>query len=210
MNNHSDVVGYSAIKSRRGSVVLRAFIWHHSHMLDLGVLGGSSSAARAINDHGDVVGWSNSAVYPDTHAFRYSKGRMDDLTARNHGYNSASGINDTGEIVGQTASIGSSFTPTCWFHNNLQYLGGGFQGEANAVNDAGFIAGAICQHDLGSSNACVWQRGQLKILKVPSDALSSAATAINNCGVVVGAFKLPSGSVPCKWNLSDAARHAFL
>jgi len=86
----------------------------------LGALGGDkSSAANAINNSGDVVGFSNSKV-PDItlfdaphfgacgsnyHAFLYSNGKMYDLTRQlvdGSGWQLcfASGINDAGQIAG--------------------------------------------------------------------------------------------------------------
>ena len=74
-----------------------AFLWQRGKLTDLGTLGGKSSAAVAINELGQVIGWSKTrtqvrfdsgeaCVGPDTtgcvtprHAFLWQKGRMSDL-----------------------------------------------------------------------------------------------------------------------------------
>jgi probable HAF family extracellular repeat protein len=48
--------------------------------LDLGTLGGTQSFAYAINNNGDVVGYSYTAS-GDTHAFSYSGGVLMDLNS---------------------------------------------------------------------------------------------------------------------------------
>lgn len=47
-------------------------------MTDLGVLGGNNSFAQAINDRGQVVGFSDAADFY-THAFVWESGVMNDL-----------------------------------------------------------------------------------------------------------------------------------
>jgi len=34
-------------------------VWQHGTMADLGTLGGTDSAATAINSHGQIAGWAN-------------------------------------------------------------------------------------------------------------------------------------------------------
>jgi probable HAF family extracellular repeat protein len=66
---------------------------------DLRTLGGTSSEARAINAHGHIVGFANTAQNANTHAFLYD-GTMHDLGI--DGLNSAAyGINSNGHVVGQ-------------------------------------------------------------------------------------------------------------
>jgi len=73
-------------------------------MVDLGTLGGASSEALAINNLGQVVGWSELAT-KDRHAFLFDQGRMIDLNnlidpSSGWVLRNATAINDRGQIAG--------------------------------------------------------------------------------------------------------------
>lgn len=86
----------------------RACLWHQGQVTDLGTLGqGRISSATAINDQGEIVGWSYVSEYKDQEirAFVWQRGKMHDLNgliAPDTGWVlvSANGINDLGQIVG--------------------------------------------------------------------------------------------------------------
>ena len=105
LNNLWQVVGEADLAGEAP----HAFIWDGTGMLDLGTLGGPSSAAWGINDHGDVVGNSDlpnakSQEEIRFHAFLWRHGTMydlndllvDDTHIRLTG---AHGINNAGLIV---------------------------------------------------------------------------------------------------------------
>lgn len=105
INDNGQVVGYSYLT---GNGTSHAFIYDGGTMTDLGVLaGGDRSAARAINNNGDVVGDGNVALGADAeYPFLYSNGVMQNLNAllpANSGWVllNARDINDYGEIVGE-------------------------------------------------------------------------------------------------------------
>ena len=68
-------------------------------MVDLGTLGGDTSAAYAINQQGQVVGVS-APVKNDYgfHAFLWDDGTMTDLGTFGPGNRSAEAINDHGQV----------------------------------------------------------------------------------------------------------------
>lgn len=83
---------------------------------DLGTLGGTiatnqngepTSAAAAVNDVGEVVGYSLLADNKSTHAFLYRNGTMTDLTP-NFYFSMAVGINNSGVIIGNYAKTATS------------------------------------------------------------------------------------------------------
>jgi probable HAF family extracellular repeat protein len=121
INNHGTVVGYSDLtpttiepfESTSGSGPVgvapietinpgteHAFVYEHGHMSDLGTLGGSSSEAVAVNNHGDIVGWSNPAGNDGEHAFLYHNGTMTDLGTLGGFESGAVSVNDKGQVVG--------------------------------------------------------------------------------------------------------------
>src|SRR5215204_2010392 len=67
---------------------------------DLGTLGGSHSWASAINDPGQVVGYSNLAGDQNYHAFLYKDGKMTDLGTLGGTSSEAKGINISSQVVG--------------------------------------------------------------------------------------------------------------
>jgi probable HAF family extracellular repeat protein len=73
-------------------------------MKDLGTLGGPGSFANAINNSGEITGWSTSAGAA-MHAFLYRRGTMidlNDVTPKGLGWTLEYGaaINDRGQIAG--------------------------------------------------------------------------------------------------------------
>jgi probable HAF family extracellular repeat protein len=104
---------------------LRAVLWKHGKITDLGALeGGYSSIAVGVNAGGQVVGFAVNGVpddfsivgYPtQTRAFRWQKGAMQDIGTLPGGTDAvALMVNEGGQIVGQSYT-GNSVppTPTC-------------------------------------------------------------------------------------------------
>lgn len=76
---------------------------------DLGALGGTSSAAMAINASGRVVGWADTGS-GTPEAFIYSNGKMTGLGTLSGGTSSgASAINFSGEVVGTGTTASGAY-----------------------------------------------------------------------------------------------------
>jgi probable HAF family extracellular repeat protein len=78
-----------------------AFRFVDGEMTDLGTLGGKTSAASDINDHGYIVGRSDGRG--GMHAFIHDDNGMHDLGALAGGSSEAYSINNRGEVVGRSA-----------------------------------------------------------------------------------------------------------
>jgi probable HAF family extracellular repeat protein len=212
VNNAGQVVGTSS-----GHAVL----WQNGVMSDLGMLGGNSSSAGAINDAGQVTGIATTAT-GETAAFLWQGGVMHDLGAAR----AANGINRSGQISGTGAgsALATLWTPTTpnGTTGSSQTLGTVPQGEdgvdsywlldleesaAAGVNDLGTVVGnsqawwtyageggGLLYRSVGF----LWSDGVMQRL----GGLSNA-TAINNAGQIVG--NGPYTTPP--W---DGPTHAYL
>ena len=147
INNHGQVVGID---------YGRAFLWTKDHGREyLGDLGGGLThyaMPKAINERGQVVGWS---LTPSGyfHAFLWtSDGGIVDLGSLGNYGSSASDINNRGQIVGSFEDwLGPNITGyaalwtarTGWLDLNdlIPEDTGWHLYGANGINDAGFVVG---------------------------------------------------------------------
>ncbi len=114
-------------------------------IVDLGTLGGTSSVARAINEHSQVVGWSQDAA-GRTEAFLWQNGSMTGLGFLPGGSNSmAYAINNHGEITGRANVSASAYHAFRFSEGTMASIGtmdDGLVSLGTGINDAGDIAGA--------------------------------------------------------------------
>jgi len=166
---------------------------HSLRVTDLGTLGGTFSDAAAINDRGDVVGYSETAR-GTIEAFLWRDGRM-----RGLGDLQLSDINNHGWAVGSVPTEGgTAYHAVLWRDGVTQDLGtlGGRYSYAAAVNDRGQIVG-VSQTASGGWHAYLWQHGVMRDLGL------DGATDINDRGQVVGGTSLASGYHAYRWDRGD-------
>ena len=127
---------------------------------DLGTLGGTNSAARAINDAGQVAGWSYTANNAAYHATVWNGATATDLGAPLGGTSSvATAINTAGQVVGyaffaknaQHAAVwnGTTATDLNSFLDASTVSAGWVLTEATGINDNGWIVGNASNASLG-------------------------------------------------------------
>lgn len=185
INNLGQIVGDAQHIAIGGYDGFQAFVFAGGHMTDLGTLGGFSSQAQAINDNGQIVGWSNyNFSSQGTHAFTYQNGTMVDLhtlAGLNGGSSSATDINNLGQIVGEVD--GHAF-----LYSNGQTTDLGGCGQLRCVplsiNDHGAFV-ILSENANGVGKGFLYEQGTLTDL----GSLGGSATvprSINNDGIIVG------------------------
>lgn len=155
ISNNGSVVGDYARDAGMMSAYNRTAVrWRGDNMVELGELDGhTSSTARDINEAGQIVGWSWTDTGADTELVRavmwdgndvHDLGVLPGDTASR-----AEGINRTGEVVGWSGTPDKTMSRAfIWVNGRMLDLNevlldrkGWILTEANAINDAGQIAG---------------------------------------------------------------------
>ena len=170
---------------------------------DLGSLGYGVSRALAINNNGQVTGYSyTGATVPEPgtccadcytnhkklcvahlyHAFLWSNGTMTDLGTLGGNYSQGLAINLPGEVVGWAQTKAGPSDSFLWDGKTMVDLGSAFR--VYGINDSGQMAGACTTST--SSYPCVDSNGKVTALTDPPNLSCSGAIAINNNGQVLG------------------------
>jgi probable HAF family extracellular repeat protein len=191
------------------SCVLLALLLGASHSLvasavysvtDLGNLGGSYSYGNAINNTGQVTGYSDTPS--GNHAFLFSNGQMTDLgTLAGFTQSAGNGINNAGQVTGSSNNFGV-FSGHAFLYSNGQMTDLGTLDASgspnaysygNAINNAGQITG-VSTTSSGSGHAFLYINGQMTDLGTPANFEgSSEGTAINDAGQVTGSLNSGPG-----------------
>ena len=155
-------------------------------VIDLGTLGGASSQAWEINNNGQVVGTSNPAGPPATHAF------VNDVTTNalidisTSGANGFGGINDSGQVTGTVSSTGANNSRAT---RSITYYP---TATATAINNNGQMTGQVSMIGTGRNHAFIWDpltgMTDIGVLDTYTHSVnrSSNGRAINSQGQVVG------------------------
>lgn len=210
INERGQIIGNKTVNGAE-----HAFLWRNGTMTDLGTLGGKQSYAVAINESGQVVGWSatkrnDQLGRPVKHAFLWQAGKMSDLNPPGPFRSRAVAINEAGQVLIQTFRESNCLdystcpgnedpTPTderawLWAGGNFAKLGtvGGLSATAVALNDNGQAIGH------GRDHAVLWENGVTTDLgTLPRFANAPCwPRDINNQGQVVGSM---FGGEPERW-----------
>jgi probable HAF family extracellular repeat protein len=197
---------------------VRAVLWNAGKISDLGTLeGGYESAAFAVNNRGQVVGFATNTI-PDpfsffpptqTRAFLWQNGVMRDLGTLGGPDAWAFFVNEQGQIAGEsyTNSIPNSSNGVCspnvptqdpfiWERGRMIDLGtlGGTCGIANGLNNQGEVVGLSSVAGNLAFHPFLWSRGVLTDLGTLGGD-NGQASWVNDAGDVIGEADLPGSQV---------------
>lgn len=155
INNAGQIVGWSVTTQPGISYPSpdHAFLYANGRMSDLGNISslfGNFSHAVAINNSGEVVGWSINDSF-ETHAFVCRGGIMTDLGTLGGSESRANDINDDGTIVGWSYLAGDTearafVAARGTAMKNLGKLAGEIGSSAKSINRKGEIVGGSIQN----------------------------------------------------------------
>jgi probable HAF family extracellular repeat protein len=187
---------------------MRAFIWRHGTLQNMGTLGGPDSCALWINDNGQAAGHSyiNSTVnpafgFPTQDPFLWDHDKMIDLGTLGGVIGVANGLNNRGQVVGASDLEGDlTAHPFLWDRGRLMDLGtlGGTFGVATSINDGGEVVGGATNKNDQAILAFLWKKGVMTDLGTVEGDDCSVANYISSSGQIVG------NSFPCAGGPSHA------
>jgi len=209
VNNRGQVAGVSYTNTvanpSTGLPTQDPFFWEDGKMVDIGTLGGTNGGVRALNSHGQVVGYSNLAGDSVTHAFLWDKKEgLRDLGSLGGSSSFASWMNDKGEVAGLSSLPGDQQIHAFLWKNGVMIdLGvppAKESSKALSINANGQIVGEswIGDGSVGPFAGWLWEDSgpivDLNQLVLPgSDLTVVGASFVNDRGEIAGEGRLPNG-----------------
>lgn len=194
----------------RGQVAFSEFVepgrvdakfYDGNEIVDLGTLGGRIAAAVAVNDAGQVTGYSTIDGNGQYHAFLWSRmaGMVDLGTVAGAIDLYAVDINNRAQVTGTaTFSEEPSARPFVWSRRTGMIDLGPLEGAsavALQINDAGRVMGQAS----GQEAIFSWtQAGGMEVIKSPV-GFSILASDQNTAGQIVGRYNIPTGNRMFLW-----------
>ena len=204
-----------------GLPVGRAVLWtKDGKIIDLGAVpGGSESLAAAVNNRGEVVGFSDNDILDpfsmaglatQTRAFLWQNGEIQDLGTLGGSDAIAFFVNEKGQIAGQsytnsTPSQAFGFPtqhPFFWENGKMVDIGtlGGTLGSPSWMNNRGQVVGFSTEATDQNSHAFFWDKETgLKDLGFLPGGTYGNAMWINDAGEVVGGSDSSNGFHAYLW-----------
>ena len=180
VNNHDQIAGNTILVGPTHAALLQA-----GALTDLGTLGGDMSGVTALNDHGQIVGFSTTASGA-THGFLWQDGAMTDLGTLGGLSSRAIALNEHGQVVGNSTTGTGATHGFLWQDGVMIDLGtlGGATTEVRALNARGQIVGRSTT-PTGDGHAFLWDGGVMTDLGTLGGTQSDAH-AVNKHGQIAG------------------------
>lgn len=168
-------------------------------VVDLGVLPGTTtSVASAINNQGEIVGWSNTKSGTRAFLFTPIEGMVELPALTPGGATLARDINDAHQIVGIADGVKyGTGRAVIWADGRvapLGDLGSGNWSDAWAINEAGQVVGSAEVGDFVASEHAFLYEPSIGMIDITPQVQFAAARGINEVGQVTGWADAPDGS----------------
>jgi probable HAF family extracellular repeat protein len=185
------------------STQTRGFFWDHGFKQDLGTLGGPDALPEAMNNRGQIVGWSYTSFTPNANngyiclpgvpsqnPFFWDKGQMVDIGTFGGTCGVAIFINNRGQVVGTSNLAGNqTHHAFLWERGRMKDLGtlGGPNAEADWISDSGLVVGrADVSMENSNHHAFLWKNGAMTDLGILDPWPCSTALSVNSKGQAIG------------------------
>jgi probable HAF family extracellular repeat protein len=225
MNDQNECVGISTYNELglSGQPLYHAVLWKDRQIVDLGTLGGNQSLAHAINNRGQIAGWSLNQTPAETNiwedypfplgtqqrAVLWNNGVIQDLGTLGGPSAWAMELNEQGQVIGQSftdvlgkrrTSVGGytwsrPFAAFVWENGKMVDLGnlGGTFNVPVRINNKGQVIGFMSTKGDSSFHPFLWDKGMLKDLGTFGGS-GGQANAINDAGEIVGGANQVNGA----------------
>jgi probable HAF family extracellular repeat protein len=206
INDRGQAVGFSFTTAvpnpSTGLPTLDPFLWDRGKMINLGTLGGTFGEAIAINNRGQVAGFSDLEGDLTNHAFVWDRGVMTEIGTFGGDNSIAFWINDAGQVVGNAQLPDGTHHGFFWSKGKMTDIGTlGSDPCSNAfdINTRGQVIGTTADCHGHILHFFVWENGTFTDLGAQvlpgSDFATVEPVVINDVGEIVGNGTMLNGDV---------------
>ena len=168
INENGQIAGFSFTNSIPSPVfgipTADPFLWDRGSMNDLGTLGGTFGLATALNNRGQVVGFSDVAGDLANHAFIWERNVLTDIGTLGGDNSTANWINEGGQVAGISDLADGTHHAFVWKDGNFTDLGtidGDPCSNTEYINNRGQVIGTSTDCHGTILHIFLWENGSM-------------------------------------------------
>jgi probable HAF family extracellular repeat protein len=184
INDNGVIVGYYSTDRKN-----YGFVYANGKCKRLPDFNGSAVSASAINNAGVIVG-SYFVATDVTHGFELKDGKYTDISAPNSHTTAAVGINAAGVVSGSYYDASGAeygFLLRGGTYQIISYPSAVGKTQVEGLNDQEFVVGSYIDSSTHADEGFLDRSGKFTKITAPG-SVTTSANAINNSGVIVGAY----------------------